>query len=173
MGESALLRFYRRAGTDDRGRTLEAIRAFGTERLEGTHDFIQWLFPLPEASGANPAAPRLSQADRDAFAADAALRDELRRSLDVMLRFYGLERTGSADEPQVARGANWRERSGDWLARTHNFLRITRILRSLALLGCVPEARAFLRCLEGIYAESAAEIGGRTLAYWRDAAGAP
>lgn len=169
MGESALLRFYRRRGSDDRGRTLEAIRAFRTERLEGTHDFIQWLFPLPEPSGANPAAPRLSHDDVAAFAADAALRDELRASLDVMLRFYGLERSGGPEAPRVERGANWRERSGEWLLRPHNFLRITRILRSLALLGCAPEASAFLRCLEGICRDPAAGIGERTLAYWRGA----
>lgn len=170
MGESALLRFYRHAGTDPRGRTLRGIRAFGTDRLESTHDFIQWLFPLPEASGANPLAPVLTAADIETFAADAALREELLRSLDVMLRFYGLERSGQAAATRVSRGADYAARSRDWLGRPHNFLRVSRILRSLALLGCADEAGALLRCLEDVHRENAGAIGEDTLGYWRRAA---
>lgn len=166
MEDSALLRFYRHAGPDHRGRSLREIRAFGEDRLESTHDFIQWLFPLPEPSGANLHAPRLTAADIAAFRAGEALRGELLASLDVMLRFYGLAREGEA----VTRGAGYARRSGEWLGRPHNFLRISRILRCLALLGCAPEARAFLDCLEGICAQNAAAIGERTLGYWRRAA---
>ena len=169
MTESPLLAFYRHAGTDARGRTLEAIRAFDTDRLEGIHDFIQWLFPLPEPSGANPLAPRLTAGDIAAFAADDGLRGELLRSLRVMLHFYGLELAGAPGEPRVVRAANYAERSADWLRRSHNFLRISRILRSLALLGCAPEARAFLQCLEDIYRESARDIGETTRGHWRRA----
>jgi len=164
--ESALLRFYRHAGPDHRGRTLDEIRAFGTDRLEGTHDFIQWLFPLPEPSGANAHAPILATADVEAFLAEPALRDELRRSLDVMLAFYGLERDGV----RIGRGANYAQRSSEWIERPHNFLRISRILRSLSLLGCAPQARALLGCLEAIFSENADAIGSRTLGYWRRAA---
>jgi hypothetical protein len=164
--ESALLRFHRHAGTDHRGRTLAAIRSFGTDRLEGTHDFIQWLFPLPEPSGANPLAPILAPADIDAFLAEPALREELRRSLDVMLSFYGLERAGD----RVDRGANYAARSAEWLRRPHNFLRISRILRSLSVLGCAAEARALLACLETIYAENADAIGAESWLYWQSAA---
>ncbi len=168
MEESALLRFYRHAGPDHRGRTLDEIRAFGTDRLEGTHDFIQWLFPLPEPSGANLHAPILAAADVDAFAADPALREELLRSLDAMLAFYGLARAG----PCIERSTRYAQRSGEWLERPHNFLRISRMLRSLSLLGCGAEARAFLACLEAIFADNAAAIGERTLGYWRRAVAA-
>lgn len=170
MAASALLRFYRHAGPDHRGRTLAQVRAFGTARLEDTHDFIQWLFPLPEESGATPHAPLLSRADIEAFAAEAALREELRTSLDVMLAFYGLARRGSGEGAQVARSPAWAERGPDWLERPHNFLRISRILRSLALLGCRPESQAFLACLEEVYRENAGSIGSGTLGYWRRAA---
>ena len=171
MGESALLRFYRHAGADPRGRSLRDIRAFGVDRLEGTHDFIQWLFPLPEASGANPQAPRLVPEDIEAFGREEALRDELRGSLDVMLRFYGLERRATGEATVVARGTEYAARSADWLDRPHNFLRLSRILRSLALLGCAPEASALLACLEDVCRENEAAIGSDTLRYWRRAAG--
>ena len=169
MAESRIVSFHRHTGTDHRGRTLVEIRAFDADRLEGTHDFMQWLFPLPEPSRPNPLAPLLAQADIEAFAAEEGLRAELLRSLDVMLAFYGLVRSGTPDNPHVARGANFGERSGEWLNRPHNFLRISRILRSLTLLGCAPQARAFLQCLEEIYRENAMDIGAATLGYWRRA----
>jgi hypothetical protein len=51
----------------------------------------------------------------------------------------------------------------------HNFLRISRILRSLSLLGLRTHATALLKCLEGIYAEDPHTIGATTLGYWRRA----
>ena len=48
-----ILSFYRRADTDDRGRMLDEIRSFDLGHLESVHDYIQWLFPLAERSGAN------------------------------------------------------------------------------------------------------------------------
>ena len=170
MADSALLRFYRGEGRDHRGRRLADILVFNEARLEATHDFIQWLFPLPEPSGANAQAPLLSAADRAAFAADPALRAALRRSLDTMLAFYGLERRGLSGEVAVLRGPRFGERSSEWLDRPHNFLRISRMLRSLSLLGCGPEARAMLACLEGVFRDHAAAIGEETLGYWRRAA---
>ncbi len=170
MAGSALLRFYRREGADHRGRTLDDIRAFDTARLEGTHDFIQWLFPLPEPSGANPHAPILSREDIAAFAAGPALREELRASLDLMLRFYGLRREGSGEAVGIARGPGYASRSGEWLDRSHNFLRLSRILRCLALLGCAPEARALLACLEDVARDNAWAVGSDTLSHWRRAA---
>lgn len=170
MAASVLVRFYRRAWDDHRGRSLSDIRAFDTERLEGTHDYIQWLFPLPEPSGASAHAPILSREDIATFAADPALREELRRSLDVMLAFYGLQRTGSGETAAIARATNYAGRSREWLDRSHNFLRISRILRCLALLGCKPEARALLACLEEVVRENSWAVGSETLGYWRRAA---
>ena len=58
-----LLRFYRLEGPDARGRTLPEIWAWDAARLEGVHDYIQWLFPLPEPSAFNPHAPILTHGD--------------------------------------------------------------------------------------------------------------
>ena len=170
MAASPLLRFYRHEGPDHRGRSLRDIRAFDTSRLEGTHDFIQWLFPLPEPSGASAHAPILSREDIEAFAAEPSLREELLNSLDTMLVFYGLQRRGAGESVTIARAPGYAVRSADWLDRPHNFLRISRILRCLALLGCRPEARAFLACLEEIVRENGWAVGPDTLGYWRRAA---
>ncbi|HEX4944940.1 MAG TPA: opioid growth factor receptor-related protein [Usitatibacteraceae bacterium] len=169
MNDGRLVSFYGHTGPDHRGRMLRDIRASDISWLEGTHDFIQWLFPIPEPSRVNALAPLLTPADIEAFAANPGMRNELLLSLEVMLRFYGLELSGTPGAPRVERGANYATRSAEWLERPHNFLRISRILRSLTLLGCAPEARAMLECLEGIYAENAQEIGSDTLRYWRRA----
>jgi hypothetical protein len=51
---SRLLDFYRGVGADTEGRRLEDILAWPDDDLEEVHDFIQWLFPLPEPSRASP-----------------------------------------------------------------------------------------------------------------------
>src|SRR5438128_7445456 len=76
------------------------------------------------------------------------LQDNLRASFCRMLRFYGLEL-----EEDVRRGANFEERAGNWLSPwNHNHLRITRILKSLRILGLEKEASLFFNCLAQIYA---------------------
>jgi hypothetical protein len=64
---SPLLDFYRGHGTDAEGRFLKDIWTWENHDLEGVHDFIQWLFPLPEPSQFNPDAPLLTEKDVEAF----------------------------------------------------------------------------------------------------------
>ena len=51
--ESDLVKFYRGSGTDHAGRTLDEILTWDDAALESVHDYIQWLFPNPDASRAN------------------------------------------------------------------------------------------------------------------------
>ena len=59
----------------------------------------------------------------------------------------------------------------NWLTpNNHNFLRLTRIMKSITLLGLKPLAHALLDCLEARYAgEAGITIGARTMQYWRAA----
>ena len=86
---SPLVQFYAGAAADARGRMIAVLWSWDDERLESVHEYIQWLFPLPEPSRFNDGAPLLTRADIAAFAARAELRDNLRRSLGRMLAFYG------------------------------------------------------------------------------------
>ena len=70
---------------------LSDIHGFDFHELEFNHDYIQWLFPLPEPSGANASAPLLSKDDIAAFASDESLRKALLQSFELMLQFYGLD----------------------------------------------------------------------------------
>jgi hypothetical protein len=98
----------------------------------------------------NPSAPVLDRETIAEFRARPELVENLRRSFLRMLKFYGLEWSDGG----VVRAADFGVRSRNWLwPGNHNHLRITRILKCLALLGLEAEARAFLACLSAIYGE--------------------
>lgn len=46
--------FLRGEGPDGRGRRLDEVLVFDDAGIESVHDFIQWLFPLPDLSQAVP-----------------------------------------------------------------------------------------------------------------------
>jgi|SRR5689334_9341048 len=164
----ALLEFYNGTGSDDRGRRIEDVWRFSRDELEDIHDYIQWLFPLAERSAFNPGAPLLDDTTIQRFRTDATLRGNMERSLRLMLAFYGLEIAGVS----IRRASNFAERSANWLTPgNHNFLRLTRILKSLSLLGLGERAAQLLDCLEEVYAANEDTIGARTMGFWRRAAG--
>jgi len=161
---SAILRYYEGAATDDRGRYLSEIQGWPDARLESVHDFIQWMFPLAERSGANPAAPVLDDHTVREFRSRPELQETLRASFVRMLRFYGLE----LDSGVVKRAADFRSKA--WLTPgNHNHLRITRVLKSLRILGLEQDARAFFDCLAEIYASHRQAISPETFRYWQAA----
>lgn len=166
----AIVAFYRNTGRDGAGRTLAEVHAFTDDELETHHDFIQWLFPLRERSAFNPSAPVLDDAVIAEFRTDPALRAALRRSLDVMLRFYGLQSTVVAGRETITTGPAFTARSRAWITPgNHNFLRLTRILGSLCLLGERERAVALFECLQAMHLWHADVIGAHTLRYWADA----
>ena len=161
---SRLLDFYRQDAPDSEGRWLRDLWGWDDEALESVHDFIQWLFPLPEPSQFNPDAPLLTATDISAFRADDSLRANLRRSFERILSFLGL-----AEQPDgaIAEGPNFAARAADvWNTPNHNWLRITRILRSLTLLGLEPQAQALYACLSGFYQSRKSPIPDNTFRYW-------
>jgi hypothetical protein len=171
---SAITEFFEGRGRDGSGRTLEEILRWSDGRLEDVHDYIQWLFPLPERSGANPWAPVLDAEDIAAFHRDAALRERLREGFDRMLAFYGLTRR----DGEIVPTAGFEQHARHWLTPgNHNHLRLTRILRSLRVLGLEEEAQRLWKALETIHGREAGagrySITERTFAFWRRAATEP
>jgi hypothetical protein len=167
--ESELVEFYAGRRPDFAGRRIDDIWRMSFDELEYNHDYIQWLFPLRERSSVQPDVPVLDDAAIRAFSAPD-LRDRVRKSAHVMAAFYGLEITDERGSLAVRRSARFDERRRNWLTRgNHNFLRLTRILKSLTILGHEELSRAWLRALTSIYEEHAGIIGPVTIAYWRDA----
>ncbi len=143
---SRLTDFLSGEGVDAAGRSHAQVLALDDAALESRHDFIQWLFPLPEPSAAVPGSPVLMRADTADLQADAQAQERLRRAANRMLRFY--------------------QNTAHWRAPVdHNHLRITRIIRSLRLLAGDAPADAFRAQILRLLGEPP-PISRRTLDYW-------
>jgi len=175
MANTRIIAFYSVTEPDHRGRYLHEIQKWPDDQLEAVHDYIQWLFPLPEPSGFNLAAPVLNRESIQEFRARPDLQDKLRVSFLRLMSFYGLE-AHKGEQIAVTRAPNFATKATVWLSRgNHNHLRITRILRCLSLLGLEAEAKALFHCLSEIYEDEQKKpmpaISDRTMLYWREATG--
>ncbi|XP_067904758.1 opioid growth factor receptor-like protein 1 isoform X2 [Heterodontus francisci] len=103
------------------------------EQLERNHSYIQWLFPLRER-GMNWYAKELTRQEIELFKKSKIVKKRLIKSYKMMLDFYGIKlvnrKTGV-----VKRAHNWNQRFTNLNLRTHNNLRITRILKCLGEMG--------------------------------------
>src|SRR5205807_2173322 len=151
------------------------IQEWPDDQLETIHDYIQWLFPLPEPSGFNVAAPVLTRECIQEFRSRPELQESLRVSFQRLMKFYGFE-VLSIKPIKVNRAPNFAAKAKGWLSpHNHNHLRITRILRCLTVLGLETEAKAFFECLAEIYEDEQDKplpaITDETMLYWREAVG--
>jgi hypothetical protein len=151
-GYGPIQAFLRGTGRDGRGRLLADVLAFDDTRIEGVHDFIQWLFPLAEPSRAVPGAPMLTPAEAAAVRADPQARAGLEAGLERMARFY-------AD-------------TDGWLVGfDHNHLRITRIITATRDLLGPAQAAAFHAKVMARNAAAGAPVNRTSLRYWEQALG--
>src|SRR3972149_450075 len=163
--KSKLISFYAGEGVDDRGRSFSEILKLNYDSIESLHDFIQWLFPLDMPSAYNWNAPVLTQVDIDAFRNSAELQNNTIKALVLMMDFYGF----SLSAGHVVKSNRFQERASNWLNDgNHNMLRITRILRSLSLLGLNNYAKNFFAALESVY-EDDPDLIGNSYGYWKNA----
>lgn len=186
---TAILDFYRDDKTkmpSPSGYThFDIIRNWSDEKWETVHDFIQWIFPLKEESGFNPDAPLLTDEDIVIFRSDDDLKQALFLSFHRFLSFLGLcccydqttdkwvttpvvaNQSGIGDEfftkEQVAK------KQLVWMQKNHNWLRITRCLHSLRLLGLEYAAESFFNALCDLY-DLNQGITPSTFMYWQEAA---
>lgn len=167
-----LIRFYMGLERDDCGRKIEDIWNWNRSRLETVHDYIQWLFPLPERSNANPSAPCLTDSCVDIFRRTNSIQIALKRSFELMLAFYGLDLTEGLDGlTGVTRRDDFGVRSSNWLSLgNHNHLRLSRIIASTRLLGLERCSLALFECLTAIAADYPQAISCETFRYWKRAA---
>ena len=168
-----ILEFYRGSALA-KGLRLVDVWQWSNDQLEDAHDYIQWLFPLDTPSSATVDAPLVNDGTIRAFEWDDMLRDRMQVSLQVMLRFYGLERLVMPNKKLVIiRATTFDDRRVVWLLpNNHNHLRLTRIIRSLRILGQTKDAAALYACLKDIsLVEGRDVIAPETLEHWRRASG--
>ena len=145
-----IVAFLEGEGADDCGRSLFEVLAFDNIRLEATHDFVQWLFPLTEPSDAVPGAPVLTSEEVAAIQASGMAQCALAAATDRMDAFY--------------------RATHDWLMpNDHNHRRITRIIRSLRLLVGDEQADAFRAAILTRVEVTRAPICARSRGYWATA----
>ena len=137
---------------DFKNRFLKDIWNFSDEDIEYTHDFIQLLFPLNEKSSAisngiyldsNEAILRIK--------ANKLATENIVKSSKWFLSF-------------LARNSHWKRK------HDHNYLRITRIIKSLRLLVSDQEANKFYESFMQLVDENLkSKINLTTLTYWQNA----
>ena len=150
MTASPVVAFLEGEGPDARGRSVFGVIGLDDAALELNHDFIQWLFPLPEPSNAVPDAPVLSADDMRAIQDSVMAQCALAAATDRMVAFY--------------------RASHGWLQpHHHNHLRITRIIRSLRLLRGDKEADAFRAAILSMVEATGAPVSARSRGYWATA----
>lgn len=175
--QSPLVRFYDPSisAADAKGRTLTSILAWDDRTLEDCHDYIQFLFPLPEGSAFNWSAPIIDRATFEAFRSRPELQACLRSSLVRILRFYGFLLADKDRKVKVLPGRNFSPAYKNWVKQSdHNHLRITRIIRSLRVLGLEEEVEAFFAALTDIYTQQyPGRIGSNSMKFWTRAAMRP
>jgi len=190
---SAIVDFYRDEAAWDKTKPVnpsgythfDIVRNWTDNEWEGVHDFIQWIFPLNEASSFNADAPLLTDDDIALFRADDELKQALFLSFHRFLRFLGLRcrydqttnkwlttsvtanENGIGDEFFTKKEVE--EKQKVWAYPNHNWLRITRCLHSLRLLGLEYAAESFFDELCNLY-NSNRGITPNTFQYWQEAA---
>lgn len=136
------------SGPGGRATIMFVLQEATNHWLEHRHNYIQWLFPIPEPSLAVPDSPMLTAEDIKAFKSDVGLRIRSFAALNRMVWFYA---SGNCS----------------WVTpRNHNYLRITRIIRFFVLIG--------EQGLAGWFHRTMVQLGGggideTTLWYWDEA----
>jgi hypothetical protein len=162
---SLVLDFYRLSRTNHDGLYFSDYLKYDRGQLEDDHHYIQWLFPLDTSSLYSPYAPLLTESEIDAFKGDYAALTRMIAALRMMLEFYGLKLFDIDVSPTVQIQPNDNDRISEWAQDgNHNLLRLTRILKSLTLMGLNQYAEALLRCLWTV--ARTFQVSDTTVRYW-------
>lgn len=171
LAEKQIVNFYINNGPDNKDRLLKDMLSWDFEKLEYTHDYIQWLFPLDEESQFNGTAPILNIATISILERNVTFQQNYLQSFQLMLNFYGFELISTTDAAiKIIPSALLLQNKGNWITpHNHNYLRITRILKSLIIFGKESYAKAFYHALKSLPEEYKEIIGQTSFEYWGDA----
>lgn len=185
---SALLGYYLGCKPDNQGRTIKATWEMSDRAMEITHDYIQWLFPTKTVSLFNKNAPILTDKEISIWKGEFHNIDELqsfeeinkskgleevskvlnnnfRKSCERFFSFLGLKIDN--DKIMLSYEESLYHRPHIWSKFNHNYLRITRMLESMHLLGYKSLAHEFLnftRYANRVY--ECVDISECTFNYW-------
>ena len=125
--------------------TVEDMHEFmNFDLIESSHTFIQWLFPTDAASRFNQSAALLVAEDARSITQNLCTALRVRESFTMMLEFFGFT-MHLGDVLVIATLDD--ARLDHFIRHRHNWMRVSRILRSLVLLGFANYADAFYKAL--------------------------
>ncbi|KAI1417913.1 opioid growth factor receptor conserved region-domain-containing protein [Hypoxylon sp. FL1857] len=172
-----LLLFYHVNGHDEqspKGSFIDILR-LPDEDLEKKHDFIQWLFPLAEESVHNSNAPILDEETVLIFRHhhDDWLRENVKLALQRMMWFYGYDTVWRDGKLETAEIEGPRQKFRWLTPSSHNHLRISRMLKSLRILGMPHEAEVVYDTFRRTNIIWGDGVSDATLEHWKLAADGP
>ena len=148
--EPLIIAFLGGVGPDSHGRLLNDIWAFSDAEIERTHNFIQWLFPLAEASLSVPGSPALTFDEIAVLRLSIAAKTSIVKSADWYTAF-------------LSRNSHWKAKYD------HNHLRITRAIKALRLLVSDNEANRFREGIFVLLGDDFAMIDEKAQSFWNAA----
>merc|ERR1711964_891812 len=118
--------------------SLDTILKFNDDELEMNRGYMQWLFPLKEGTDARNDVSTCTEAEFRVFRSRPDLLQKVFEATRLMGRLYGCTITGTYENPRITPAADLAIRYKERYLATgfaHNYIRITRILRSLGECG--------------------------------------
>ena len=143
-------KFLTNQGSDFKGRTLDDIWSYSDNEIEGTHDFVQLVFPTNKPSQAT---------FNKLYLDNEILIEKLKNSSEVT--------------KNIMKSASWYlsflERNDAWQkGDDHNQLRITRVIESLRLLVSDETADEFFKAILRLVKDPAI-LNPTTMKFWEEA----
>ena len=147
-----IYKFLKGLEPDDKGRLIHQIWDFSDTEIEGTHDFIQRIFPLNE-----PSTMSLNKF----YVEDSALIERIRMDPIITNNFIASKNFFLGF---LSRNDQWQR------YHNHNQLRITRVIKSLLLFVSRDEAESFYQDVLSLI-NSNASISTKAYEHWDHALG--
>lgn len=159
-----LLKFYKNEAKNNRGVALEDIWSYSDVQLERKHNYVQWLFPTDDKSSFNWSSPVLSREDVEMLRNDEAAMRNFRKSLEIMMKFYGFELSDNS----VVFADDFETKAKNWITpNNHNYKCISRILRFLTIFEFCDIKKSFVEILDGVYEKFGERIGEKSYRIWK------
>eukprot|EP01038_Epipyxis_sp_PR26KG_P011810 gene11810-15806_t len=167
---------------DIQGRRITVIWKFSIEDYEYCHDYIQMIFPNAEMSRFNPDAPLVTNSLLSFLNLDSVLysivQDNMRKSFCCMLEFWGVAESqqnnltrsflallGQVDSSNPLTCVNMSNES-NWIQRSHNHLRMSRVLHALNIFQLDKEFQLLFQYLISCSHKHSNYISSRTKQFW-------
>jgi hypothetical protein len=172
--EHLLAGFYLGWFSNEKGLFLRDMLEMSNPQLEKSHDVIQWMFPLNEPSAHNPKAPILTKELIDDINQGHRALIFKHNFTQAWARYMFFLCSAPTDWGMFTK-ENWEtqipyEFQPQWVTpRNHNYLRITRVIKSSLLFGRQELAQKMYDYACQKYQEYPNIIGPRTKQFWDDA----